>query len=139
MISCAVPPDPTVEQAAIRQQIERWNEAIADSDVETIMSLYTDASYLMPPNAPQAAGPDAIGEVWTALLGAPGFGLVINTEVIEVAGASDMAYEVGSYSLGMDGPDGRIEDVGKYVVVWVKTDGEWLVAADIFNSDLPVM
>jgi ketosteroid isomerase-like protein len=34
----------------------------------------------------------------------------------------------------MDSPNGRIEDDGKYVVVWRKTGKGWQVAADIFNS-----
>jgi ketosteroid isomerase-like protein len=48
-----------------------------------------------------------------------------------------MAYEIGTYEMAMDGPAGRIEDDGKYVVVWRKSDDGWKVAADIFNSSRP--
>ena len=48
-----------------------------------------------------------------------------------------MAYEIGTYTMGLDAPGGRVEDEGKYVVVWTRVGGDWKVAADIFNSNRP--
>jgi ketosteroid isomerase-like protein len=49
-----------------------------------------------------------------------------------------MVSETGGYRLAMDGPKGqRIEDGGKYVVVWKKVNDQWKVQYDIFNSDKP--
>jgi len=46
----------------------------------------------------------------------------------------------GTYELSFDGPGGvRIVDNGKYMTVWKKgTDGSWKVAADMFNTSLPL-
>ena len=85
-----------------------------------------------------ARGRDAIRAVWTQLLGAPNLSLGWTPTSVEVAQAGDMAHEIGSYQLAMDGPNGRIEDDGKYVVVWRKWDGRWQVAADMFNSSRPL-
>ena len=35
------------------------------------------------------------------------------------------------------GPEGDLLDMGKYLVVWKKTDGEWFVQALSFTSDTP--
>ena len=48
-----------------------------------------------------------------------------------------MAQEIGSYQLAMDGPNGRVEDDGKYLVVWRERSAGWEVAADMFNSSRP--
>jgi ketosteroid isomerase-like protein len=89
------------------------------------------------PIVPLARGRDAVRAVWAQLLSAPNLELVWTPTSVEIAQAADMAYEVGSYRLAMDGPNGRIEDDGKYVVVWRRTAAGWKVAADIFNSSRP--
>ena len=45
----------------------------------------------------------------------------------------NMAYDYGTTSMTL--PDGSVEP-GKYLVVWVKADGEWKVAADMFNANV---
>ena len=61
----------------------------------------------------------------------------LTPEDVYALGSGDLAYDVGTYTLSFDGPDGKVTDTGKYVTVWTKVDGEWKVAADIGNSDLP--
>ena len=44
-----------------------------------------------------------------------------------------MAYDVGTYSLRVDG---EVIDTGKFVVTFSRSDhGDWLITNDIFNSD----
>lgn len=69
---------------------------------------------------PQGMAP--IEAAFTQILGAPGIALSWAQEHVEVASSGDVAWDVGTYTLGYDGPDGRVEDNGKYVVVWKKTD-----------------
>jgi ketosteroid isomerase-like protein len=47
-----------------------------------------------------------------------------------------MAADIGTYDLSFDGKSGRVQDKGKYVVVWRKIGGEWKAVADIFNTNL---
>ena len=79
----------------------------------------------------------AIAEAWGAMLQAPGATLTWTPTLIRVANAGDLAYDVGTYTFSFDGPDGKVTDTGKYVTVWTKVDGQWKIAADIGNSDLP--
>jgi hypothetical protein len=59
--------------------------------------------------------------------------------------AGEQAFEAGTYSIvvkpgagqGATGK-GSVVDSGKYVVVLKRVGGEWKIAYDIFNSNLPM-
>lgn len=121
----------------IRALIPAWLEAVARKDSDAIASLYTPDGRFMVPNAPIAEGRAAVAATWAHLLSLPGVGLTFGPTHIEVAASNDLAFEIGTYTLAFDRDGGRIEDRGKYVVVWKRLDGTWKAAADILNSDLP--
>lgn len=137
--ACAAPADLAVEEQAIRDLDRQWVEAVAAADTMAIADIYAEDGYFMPPNALRVDGREAIRSAWAGMLGAPNVSLTFQPAEIRVAEAGDMACDIGTYALGMDGPEGRIEDEGKYVVVWQKINGEWKVLADIFNSDKAAM
>ncbi len=142
LAACTPPPEPpdlAAEEQTIRDLDRRWVEAVASIDTMSIANLYTADGYFMPPNAPRVDGRDAIRSAWAGMLQGPNVSLTFQPTEIVVAQSADMAYDIGTYNLAMDGPEGRIEDEGKYVVVWKKVNGEWKVVADMFNSDKPVM
>ncbi len=59
---------------------------------------------------------------------------------VRVDGRDDLAYVLGTYTMTFvpPGASGPVKDSGKYVEVRRRQpDGRWLVAVDIFNSDLP--
>ena len=127
-----------VEADEVRAVSARWLEVVGTRDATRVAAFYAVDGTFLAPNAPLAHGREAIGAVWSQLLSAPNLALQWAPASVEVARASDMACEIGTYELAMDGPAGRIEDDGKYVVVWRKVDGRWQVAADIFNSSRPL-
>lgn len=47
---------------------------------------------------------------------------------------ADAAREVGTYTLKTKGSQAN-EILGKYVVIWQKSGGDWKLATDIWNSD----
>jgi uncharacterized protein (TIGR02246 family) len=126
------------EANLIRQKIDDWVAAAASRDAEAVARFYTRDGKFLLPNAPIAEGHAAVAAMWNNLFGLPNMRLKFGPTVVEVAASGDFAYDQGTYTLSFDGPAGRIEDRGKYVVVWKKEDDEWLAAADILNSDLPV-
>ena len=125
------------EADLIRKRIQDWVAAAGRGDAEGAAHFYTRGGKLLFPNAPIAIGHDAVAGMWKHLLGLPNVRLHFGPTVIEVAASGDLAYDQGTYTLSFDGAKGRIEDRGKYVVVWKKEDGEWRAALDILNSDLP--
>ena len=118
----------TADEQAIRANIGRWLELVRAKDAAAIAQLYAEDGAVMPPNMPMAQGRDAVQRTWQSMLQAPG-DLTFQTEQMVFSSSGDMALDRGTYRFG--------EDIGKYVVVWRKIDGEWKAAADIFNSDRP--
>jgi len=122
-------------EQAIRKTNEQWLALIRDHDAAAVSRLYTEDGAMMAPGAPIAQGQPALEQAWGGLMQMPGFGLTFEADQIVVASGGDMALDRGVYEFSLDGPDGPTKDIGKYVVVWRNVDGQWKVAADIFNSD----
>ena len=129
--------DTAADERAIRGHVDRWLQLVRDRDAAGIANFYAEDGVVMPPNAPIGTGRAAIQQTWASMMGAPGFELTFVPEQILVSSSGDMALDRGTYRLTV-APNGTTQtDTGKYVVVWRKIGGEWKVAADIFNSDLP--
>jgi hypothetical protein len=68
---------------------------------------------------------------------------VVNQIAFEVIGndvtvSLDIVYDVGSYVVSLTREGKPLEIRGKYVVVWKKEQGEWVVVVDIDNADHPL-
>ncbi len=129
--------DMRAEQKRIEELGNLWVAAVARKDVKAIANLYTTDGVFLPQNAPMTVGREAIGKAWAGLLQLPGVSLTFKPTRIDVSSAGDMAADIGTYKLSFDSKQGRVQDQGKYVVVWKKVDGEWQAFADIFNTKLP--
>jgi ketosteroid isomerase-like protein len=135
------PPDTrAADESAIRDLDAQWSKTAGSGDVDRTIWFYTDDAAFLPPNAPLAANKQAIRAVWAELL-APGNSLSWQASKVDVARSGDLAYSMGSYQLTLKDPQGKLtEDHGKFLEVWKKqTDGKWKVAADVYNSDLPLV
>jgi uncharacterized protein (TIGR02246 family) len=129
--------DVAAEEQAIRDVNSQMLAAAAAKDAAALASFFATDGRVMMDNAPAAVGTAAVAEAWGGMLQLPGASLTWTPTLIRVANSGDLAYDVGTYTLSFDGPDGKVTDNGKYVTVWTKVDGQWKVAADIGNSDLP--
>ncbi len=104
-------------------------------DFDSLLTLYTDDAVVMPTNHPAVVGKQAILQ-WMG-----SFPKVTEAEfaVHEVNGRDDVAYVTGGYEMTLvpDGAPEPIQDTGKYIEIRFKQpDGRWLLARDIFNSNL---
>jgi uncharacterized protein (TIGR02246 family) len=120
----------------IRALSTRWLQAVDARDADRVAAFYTTDGAFLVPNVPLARGREAVRAVWAQLLSVPNLALTWAPTSVEVAAAGDLAWEMGAYRLSMDGPVGRVDEDGKYVVVWRSGPNGWEVAADIFNSNL---
>lgn len=130
--------DVAAEEQRIRELDRQWVAALEGGDAEAVVALYAPDGRMMAPNAEAAEGPDALRQAWSQLLQMPGLSLTFQPTEIEVASNGEMAYDIGTYEMSFDGPDGTIQDEGKYITVWKKVDGQWKVAADMFNTNVPM-
>jgi ketosteroid isomerase-like protein len=123
------------DEAAIRKADSDSLQAIASKQLDATVAFYDDAATLFIPNAPIVTGTDEIRRAWVQMFAVPSFSLTPKTTRIEIARSGDLAYMQGVYDATANGTTDR----GKFVVVWKKqADGAWRIAADIWNSDLPV-
>jgi len=75
--------------------------------------------------------------MWRGMLSLANVALNWEPTRIETAASEDLAYMVGTYSLGFDGDDGRQEGRGNYVAIWKKVGGAWKLAVEMINSETP--
>ena len=133
--------DPAVDAASVREAILAKDKVFADAmvagDAETITQLYAADAVILAPNQPRGEGTDAVRASWSAALeGGPMSTSTLDSDLITVSAAGDYAYAVGSYTDSGIAPDGsEWSDQGKYLTVWKSVDGDWKIAADIWNSD----
>jgi hypothetical protein len=66
---------------------------------------YPEDARLLPPNHPMITGRSQISEAFREFLGAGMGELTIDTYEIEIAGSGDLAYGIGTFSLGRPAPD----------------------------------
>jgi ketosteroid isomerase-like protein len=125
--------DDSAGGSAFTPRDSEWQAAMNAEDVDAIAALYRDDARLLPPNAEATIGKDGVRAAFGGMIEA---GLSIKLNSIESMSGGDIAYVVGSYAL-MAGDD--VADEGKYIETWRRgADGQWLMANDIWNSDMPV-
>lgn len=136
--SCAQPPKELsqAEVTKINEVTEAFLKAALAKDWATVAALYTDDAVLNPPNEPAVKGRAAI-RIWMEK-----FPSITDFKAsnVTVEGCDDRAYVRGTYTMTLvpPGAPGPVNDSGKYVEVRRRQpDGRWLIAVDIFNSDLP--
>ena len=129
--------DATAAQEAIEAKDRAWEAAATAGDAAARSAVYTENAIVLPPGAARVEGGPAVQEMWAAWLAEAGISSAsLNSDVITVASSGDIAHAVGSYTLSGTGADGaEWTDTGKYVTLWENVDGDWLIAADIWNSD----
>ncbi len=126
------------ENDATRRAIEAANEqfmhVFSRGDAVGLAALYSTEGQALPPNGSSASGRQAIQAVWQGAMDAGIRGARLETREVESHG--ETAYEVGQYTLTGNG--GQTLDVGKYIVIWKREDGQWKLHRDIWNSNGPM-
>lgn len=140
--ACAAPAsapqvDLAAEAQAVRQRDMDFSKATSAGDMAAIQAFHAPDAVMMMDNEPAAKGASAVDDMFSAMLATPGFNVSWEVDDVQVAQSGDMAVSTGHYTMTTQGPTGPVEDRGKYLTVWKKINGIWLVSHDIANSDLP--
>lgn len=129
--------DTAADEAAIRAINPTWFKAYNAGDADAITALYADDAVLSIPGAPAARGTAEIREAYakdTAGAMAAGVTNVQGTSP-EFGVSGDLGWEWNTFTI--TDKSGAQVDSGKYVTVYGKKDGKWLIVRDIWNSDTP--
>jgi len=137
------------EVTKIKQVSETFVEAVRAKDWAKVASLYLEDGVINPPNEPAVKGRAAI-QAWMEKF--PPL-TDFNLNSVKIEGRDDLAYVLGTYRMTFEPagvPLGKfkldedklagesVTDSGKYVEIRRRQkNGRWLIAVDIFNSDLP--
>ena len=134
----AAEPGHTLEEleAEVRARSEAVVAAEMAGDYETAVTFFAPDAIIQVANAPQIQGRDALLELYEAILGTTLEFEGTTTDIVPAA-SGDLAYEYGINRMVFETPDGPVEDMGKYLLIWRKIDGEWFVAAIAVSSDVP--
>ncbi len=123
---------PTTDTSLGSASSENWEAMLNAADIEGLVSKYTEDTRVMPPNGKMRIGRAAVREEFGAMIAA---GMKIDLKSIESRAAGDVAYNVGTYELSVDG---ATIDSGKWMETWHRgADGTWRISNDIWNSDNP--
>ena len=125
-----------------RLQIDKQNKKYIkfynNGDASGVAELHMDDALVMPPNIDMAKGKVSIKKAISDEISAGATDLVFTT--LTMYGNEEFVTEVGRYSLNVKN-EGEIvmSDSGKYIVLWEQVSkNNWLMKADIWNSDLPI-
>jgi uncharacterized protein (TIGR02246 family) len=114
------------EITAVNRQFEA---AARSQDLDGLAALYTADAMALPPDGPIVKGRADIKQMWGMVAQQLGLKEVrLRTTSFEQEGS--LGHEVGEATLAV--ATGTL--VVKYMVVWKKTDGQWRIHRDIWNS-----
>ncbi len=116
----------------IDQQNQIYMDGYNNQNSQMAVDLHTDDVFVMPPNSKILRDKQAVKKLIEDDIQNGVHDVVFTTLDLKVDG--DYAYEVGISTMKI----GATIDTGKYIVVWEKQkNGDWLIKADIWNTDLP--
>lgn len=123
--------------ATVREAISGANghlmAAFAKGDAAGVAACYSADAQLLPQHSEEVSGRAAIQSYWQ---GAVDSGITgVRLETLEIYGEGEFATEVGRYVLHA-GAESEA-DRGKYVVLWRREAGHYLVHRDIWTSSTP--
>ena len=119
------------QKAKIEAVNAKWMELFDKGDFEGVAQLYTVDAIAFPPGSAMVRGRAAIGRMWKGMAEQVSNPKVTTLEVKRLSPSA--AREIGTFSLTTKGPSPK-EVSGKYLVVWERVQGEWKLAADIWND-----
>jgi uncharacterized protein (TIGR02246 family) len=131
-LACLIPATSARSDPA-RNAVDAGNrafiKAFLQGNATAVANLYTPDAQVIAPGSPVARGRSAIAAFWQKLIDSGVKDVTLETAEVESAG--DLAYETGIVRLVAK--DGTVSNA-RYVVIWKRTDGEWLLHRDTWNS-----
>lgn len=120
--------------AEIAANNRAFEHAVETGDIDAIAALLAPDVMALPPDGPIVTGKDSVKQLWASAIREHGMkSFRLSSENLDFAG--DMASEVGHATMTMAPPGGKAETVKiKFVVVWKRLGGKWLLHRDIYNA-----
>jgi uncharacterized protein (TIGR02246 family) len=128
----------TAQAKDLKSEIEavnaKFGAAYDRGDAAAIARLYTPHATMFPPGSDMVTGREGIQKVWA---GAIQSGMKFTSlQTVSVEQYGNAAREIGRFTAEVPNAQKQMTKlVGKYVVVWKRENGAWLLDADIWNTN----
>jgi ketosteroid isomerase-like protein len=130
-------PDTAGDEVAARAVNVAWYKAYNAGDGAAVAALYAEDAVLNAPGAPAARGMAPIRDYYlknAADTAAAGLALVDDPSS-DVGVSGDLAWQSGTFKI--TDKSGAVVDAGKYITVFQRKNGKWMIIRDTWNSDTP--
>lgn len=125
------------QEAGFHPTGAEFARAYNDGDAEALAAMYADDAVLMPPDKPAVSGHDAIlAFAREDTAGAKQSGLKLEIDAGASGSSGNLGWHSGAFRL--KAADGSTAATGKYVEVWERRDGKWVMIRDAWNMDAPM-
>lgn len=125
--------DLSVVKAEIQAFENEWAKLLNEKNLDALMAMYADDAVSMPPNAPMLVGKEAIRATQEADMSEMEAGQMFSFETMDVYGGGDTFTEIGKSAI--KDASGAVKSTGKYIVVFKKIDGKYMVVREMYGSD----
>ena len=125
------------EAEAVRARSKACVAAEAARDIDGALAFFAKDAIVQPTGAPQLRGHVAIAGLYRQFFESGLKEFSGTTSQLTVSQSGDLAYEYGINRVVLAGPEGDLLNIGKYLLVWKKTDEEWFIVALSFTWDAP--
>lgn len=126
-------PDMLAIKVEIQDLENDWAKASTDKDIATIVAFYADDAISMTNNKPMITGKAAIQKEIESEVAKSKEAAIVTYETLDVYGNENIVTETGKTT--SKNTAGKVTYTGKYMAVWEKRNGKWLVIRDIYNDD----
>lgn len=118
--------------AQIQALNDKWDAAFNKGDAAAVAAMYADDAYVLPAGSEMVKGRAAIEKFWGGATQQLGDAKLTTVNVLPLGPSASR--EIGTFSFRTKATPPQ-EMTGKYVVVWRKIGGKWLLATDVWNSN----
>ena len=128
--------DAAVVEAALHARSDSLQAAESAKNRDLAITFWAPDAIIQGAGSPQVEGREKISALYKVYFEGIGLKSMEGKPThITVSQSGDLAYEIGVNRFTFSSPKGDLLDVGKYLLVWKKTNGIWYVAALSFTSD----
>lgn len=136
LMSCGGPaPSAAQDMKAIKAVNDTWNKAYNAGDGAAVAALYADDAVLSVPGTAPMRGKETITAYYVK--DAPTFAAsgvtAADDAATDVGQSADLAWQWGTYR--NTNKDGNVVETGKFLTVFERRGGKWMIVRDIWNSD----
>lgn len=136
LTACGGPaPSADADLTAIKAVNVAWNKDYNAGDGAAVAALYAEDAVLSVPGVPPMKGKEAISAYY--LKDVPSTiaaGVTVADDTASDVGQSvDLAWQWGTYR--NTNRDGAVIESGKYLTVFERRGGKWMIVRDMWNSD----